>query len=564
MKKHFITLCLLGLAIQFTAHSLHDQLVAFNPNWKKYGDRLECSPEIQFKSDAALIQAHLVNVLHILHTNNTSHLTEDQLKSRDFMILNLENYCNDGNFPINREFLRRTPIFIDHNDTHCAVAYLLKQSGYEELARNIAREDNPGWLPFDKLQTDKNKHLLHELAQWQNSSGLTMEEVRLIQGAYDFYDENAFVALNRYELPQKPSCMVAYFDGRRGGKGNDYSEHNIWCKGEGKDGILHGKWIQNYTSELPWIVGYYNEGKRTGQWQEYYQGTNQLCRTENWRNDQLNGVRKRFSREGKLIEEILFVNGVAAEKTNYDLEKSLTWVRKPIDGEVVSTEVFTMDGRLLAKGIERIFNPGNLSWFQNIELTALNTAAITARDNQAGSFMLQYGSRSKGLGGLFNTLPLVQYHKEGNWIYYNEFSEAGFKENDDALIGAGLVNDFPHLSDVLLQDISLINKAVHHRFDSLQIAYEQNRLTDFIGSNANDYIHFHVSHHSSTFVTEQVNNYYSNFQTNPIILPSAYGQFNRNGEKIGEWSYIDSSGLLYKTENFILPEKKEHIVIEKK
>ena len=76
--------------------------------------------------------------------------------------------------------------------------------------------------------------------------------------------------------------MVKYFNKKQPKK-----KENVWLFGEGKNGKLHGRWIQNYRSGKPWIAGYFNHGQRSGQWKEYYQGTTKLCRTENWRNDKL-------------------------------------------------------------------------------------------------------------------------------------------------------------------------------------------------------------------------------------------------------------------------------------
>jgi hypothetical protein len=91
-----------------------------------------------------------------------------------------------------------------------------------------------------------------------------LDELKLIQGAYDFYLPNAFLLPNKYEVPQKPEQVVRYFDGKT---------KKVWCLGEGSDGDLHGKWIQNYSASLPWIEGYFEHGKRSGRWKEYYKGT---------------------------------------------------------------------------------------------------------------------------------------------------------------------------------------------------------------------------------------------------------------------------------------------------
>ena len=153
------------------------------------------------------------------------------------------------------------------------------------------------------------------------------------------------------------------------------ADNKTWLSGEGKNGVLHGKWIQNAAPDVPWIEGYFTNGMRSGKWKEYYQGTNILCRTEYWENDTLNGVRTRFDKEGKIIEEITFKKGVAAMKVNTDHRSGLKYNRQQSDSTTVYTTIVNLEGTLLAEGKESIFNPsGRLKWFQNIELTALNSA----------------------------------------------------------------------------------------------------------------------------------------------------------------------------------------------
>ena len=319
----------------------------------------------------------------------------------------LADYAAQGRFPINYYRQERIPVFIDEHDTHCAVGYLMQHTGHEHMARRIAATNNYAWV---REIEDEG------LAAWQEASGFSLEELKLIQGAYDFYYEHAFLLPNKYEVPQKPEQVVRYFEGK--------DKDKVWCYGEGTNGDLHGNWIQNYSSTLPWIVGYFEHGKRSGRWKEYYKGTDKLCRTEHWRNDKLNGIRTRYDREGRVIETILFKDGHAVTKTNTDHDKALRWVRSPLDSATVYTEVFTLEGALIAAGKERIHNPEGLSWFQNIELTALNTFAITARDGaprpEEGVMVRRFdiGSFQQQIPG---SHTLVQYRKEGEWVYYKDY-----------------------------------------------------------------------------------------------------------------------------------------------
>ncbi|MGV3636425.1 MAG: toxin-antitoxin system YwqK family antitoxin, partial [Flavobacteriales bacterium] len=361
--RPLITLCLFGLFI-FPSHAtnLLDQLRAFNPYWADHAIHLAGKPARTINNDVDYVQAHLAEVLGVLSLAPTSQLSADQLRSRRELTAVLADYARQGRFPINYYRQERIPVFIDEHDTYCAVGYLMRHTGEEAMARRITARNNYAWVR--EIEEPG-------LAAWQQASGFSLDELKLIQGAYDFYLENAFLLPDKYEVPQKPEQVVRYFEGR--------DKDKVWCLGEGAKGDLHGHWVQNYSATLPWIEGWFEHGKRSGRWKEYYKGTDKLCRTEHWRNDKLNGGRTRYDREGRVIETILFRDGRALVKTNIDEERGLRWVRTPIDSATVRTEAFTTEGGLIAAGKERIHNPEALQWFQNIELTALNSFAISAR-----------------------------------------------------------------------------------------------------------------------------------------------------------------------------------------
>lgn len=351
MKTILFTLLISFIGIHAHAHlTAYEQLCAFNPNWKKYPSSVPTIPAIHFKHDWQLVQFHLFHVLRVLDEADISDLTIHEKTNRARLIETLSTYCTSGRFPINTVSEKRTPVFIDAYDTHCAVGYLLKESGYGAIARDIAFQQNLAWVP--EIKSD-------ELLRLQQQSGLSLEEVKLIQGAYDFYAPGALTAYNKYEIPQQPQVIDRHFDEKDRRSRHD-RKSGQWLYGAEKNGVLHGKWIQNYSANLPWIVGFYENGKRTGQWKEYYKGTDILCRTENWRNDQLNGIRTRYDRNGKVIETIQFKNGQAVLKTNFDARQGIKWVRKPLGGDTVFTQVFDENGALLAAGNETVYNPGNL------------------------------------------------------------------------------------------------------------------------------------------------------------------------------------------------------------
>lgn len=564
MKK-YMSIVLMLLSVQLvSAKTFYEQLCEFNFNWKKYSDRAPAENKKVFLSDKEYIQAHLTNVLIILRENPTDHLTSEQRKVRAELIEVLDGYRERGLFPMNYYREERIPVFIDEHNTHCAVGYLLKETGYEKVARRISATDNYAWVK------DINDPAL---PKWQKFSGFTLEELKLIQGAYDSYMPGALFLPNRYEIPQKPEPMLVYFESELTGEQLEAKPENVWCKGEGRNGVLHGRWEQNYGPGIPWIVGYYSNGQRTGQWKEYYQGTNKLCRTENWRNDKLNGLRRRFDRSGKLIEEIFFKDGKAVTKKNYDLINARVSVRKPLDSTMVWTEIYTDNGQLLAKGLERVYNPGNLMWFQNIELTALNTAAITSRDFVTTSQPIFGGSGDPFMRGnqLYNAPPLVQYFKEGEWKYYMEFDDQytgdhGSKRQLNNL----LIEDYRNFGSDLSFKLSRFNDhQVRGEYDSLLLVFNSDYVEHVYGYGNNDYTHLRIFYQED--VEDQISpiigfhNYYpyevnamQTFRLSPRVKST--GEYNEEGKRVGLWKHYDQNNQLFKTENYLIPKKEEEMV----
>ncbi len=376
--------------------TLYDQLCAFNPNWANYHEHVKDQPTVIFNSDKDYIQTHLQQVVPILKQNPIAHLSLSQFATRNILIRHLESYAKAGKFPFNYYKRQRIPVFIDENRTHCAVGYLMQQSGYENLALQISQDNNYAWVKEIKIAG---------LEEWQQYSGFSLEELKLIQGAYNSYLHDAFFRIDRYEVPQKPRVMIVNFDLD---EVVNKQQNDTWCYGEGKNGVLNGKWLQYHSPGVIWIMGNHLNGLKHGEWREYYKGSKQLCRTEIWKNDTLNGIRKRFNKNGRLIEEIQFKNGNAICKTNYNLSDSTAYVRYLLDSTKVFTQVFNSRSTLIAQGIETIVNSGNLKWFQNIELTALNSIAQKAQHSEL-SPKIQ----------LYDPAPLVQYVKDSGWEYFS-------------------------------------------------------------------------------------------------------------------------------------------------
>lgn len=549
MKKTAITFFALLFLINVSATSLYDQLCAFNFNWKNYENQAPTGEARVFASDKEYIQAHLSSVLAILRSNPGNELSKEQFRSRMHLIGLLDGYRLTGNFPMNYYRNERIPVFIDEHNTHCAVGYLMQQTGHEDMARRISVTDNYVWV---KDIQDA------EVPAWQKASGFSMDELKLIQGAYDSYMMDAFILPNRYEVPQKPECMTAYFE-EPGVEPEKRTKWKVWLNGEGKNGVLHGRWEQNYSETLPWITGHYTHGKRSGKWEEYYQGTTQLCRTEFWDNDKLNGIRTRFDRHsGQIIEEILFKDGYAVTKTNY--EQGLKYVRAQIDSTLVWTDIYTSDGELIASGKEKIHNPGKLQWFQNIELTALNSFSLSSQSINVSN---NGGNNDLGYQGvdLYAAPPLVEYKKEGAWSYYN---------TTNAFSQYQLQNDYyGTLYHTFGQDFNRIVK-----YDSIRVDYVDNQIQHFYGYGATDFVHLFVEFHDPAplnvasmnvvslndyqfQIPIQEQRYFSRGYYQHVPVLKTTGQYNECGQKIGEWKHYDEKGVLYKLETFLVPRDDE-------
>ncbi len=548
MKNTIATLASLLLATLSQATSLSDQLRAFNPYWEHYGAAVDGIGAREINNDVEYVQAHLAQVLGVLSTAPTAHLTRSQQASREHLFMELADYARAGLFPINHHRPWRTPVFIDDHGTFCAVGHLMRHSGEEAMARRIAAADNYTWVSgIDDPG----------LGAWQLASGFSLDELKLIQGAYDFYIQDAFLLPDKYEVPQKPEQVVRYFEGK--------DKDKIWCHGEGSKGDLHGRWEQNYSSTLPWIVGYFEHGKRSGRWKEYYKGTDKLCRTEHWRDDKLNGIRTRYDREGKVIETILFKNGQAVTKTNIDHDKALRWVRSPIDSATVYTEIFTTEGGLIAAGKERIHNPEGLLWFQNIELTALNTYAITARDGaprpENGVFVPRFdqGMNEHQIPG---SHTLVEYRKEGEWAYYKDYLHQPVSEHVTLSREGIFALGYMHFGAQLYANIASYDHLdLTASYDSMHVVYRDDRMVDLFGYASTEQDHLQLSYHPS-FLLEDWHPRPRHFVGRvSSVRIKQIARLDARGSLIGVRVDYDLSGKVTREEHFYVPYKKEEDVL---
>lgn len=121
------------------------------------------------------IKVHLLETVRYLKSRSTSALSPIQLHNRKQAINQLEEYTSAGKFPQNEYLPYKTPIFIDNYNTHCAVGYLMQQSGDEPLAQTISTTEN-----FEYVKDIKTQGVDH----WASENGFILEELALIQPSY--------------------------------------------------------------------------------------------------------------------------------------------------------------------------------------------------------------------------------------------------------------------------------------------------------------------------------------------------------------------------------------------
>ena len=128
------------------------------------------------EDEVCSIQAHLEHVARLLLERDTAGMSSELRRARLLNLERLREYAGRGIFPRNRRFRGDlVPHFIDGRGRACAVGHLMIESGAGDLAREIARKANFGFLPeIDDPEAER----------WIEESGLTAEECAMIQPTY--------------------------------------------------------------------------------------------------------------------------------------------------------------------------------------------------------------------------------------------------------------------------------------------------------------------------------------------------------------------------------------------
>jgi hypothetical protein len=122
------------------------------------------------------IKNHLRIVEKELRRKNVNHLSFELQQKRAKNLDRLHTYWTNGLYPINRDFAdRRVPYFKDAVGTPCAMAYLIEQSGHQDLVNAVTKSNNHVYI--DNIYDGP-------IIEWINKSGLTKTEAARVQPTY--------------------------------------------------------------------------------------------------------------------------------------------------------------------------------------------------------------------------------------------------------------------------------------------------------------------------------------------------------------------------------------------
>jgi hypothetical protein len=181
MKKYALSFfALLLIAVQYNvaqqSNAIQEELIEVNQEWEQQQDATY--PEeinLTTSDDYDLIKLHLQLVEQTLRKRDVSHLSSSQRYNREQLLDALHSYWESEAFPINTQLTYRNPVFIDEQNNYCAVGHLIKASGNDVIAREIAATENFAFV----------KAIEHpQLLAWANNAGFTVDELAWIQPSY--------------------------------------------------------------------------------------------------------------------------------------------------------------------------------------------------------------------------------------------------------------------------------------------------------------------------------------------------------------------------------------------
>ncbi|MFK8056074.1 MAG: hypothetical protein AB8F78_08150 [Saprospiraceae bacterium] len=186
--RHFRFGALLGLLLflasearatlaPHTTASRYAHMHEVNARWLHEASPEFLLEEVQYHTEAERIADHLLRVATALESRDPQDLSAQQLQKRTEALSLLRAYAKTGQFPINAHHNERTPYFVDELGTHCAVGYLMRETGAKDIVEAISTETNYGYV-LEELG------VYPAIETWGIQHGFTTEELAWIQPGY--------------------------------------------------------------------------------------------------------------------------------------------------------------------------------------------------------------------------------------------------------------------------------------------------------------------------------------------------------------------------------------------
>lgn len=218
-----------------------EELYKINKEWLDYKDY---SPQghANFETDNDAIQTHLLLVCNYLKEKPTNSFNNRQLSNRNQLIEKLEQYANNKVFPTNSFHTERTPYFVDIYGVHCAVGFLMKESGHTDLVAKIKENENFKYI--EDIQTVG-------VSEWAEKYGFTVKELKWIQPSY-FPSSNLTQAIEEgangpvYKISRSNINNALIIAGKFDSLNLEpclnvgvYQNNQLSCLGDGVSGIIN-------------------------------------------------------------------------------------------------------------------------------------------------------------------------------------------------------------------------------------------------------------------------------------------------------------------------------------
>jgi hypothetical protein len=109
---------------------------------------------------------------------------------------------------------------------------------------------------------------------------------------------------------------------------------------------------------------------------------------------------------------------------------------------------------------------------------------------------------------------------------------------------------------------------VNANYDSIEVAYTSDQVQNFYAYSSENYLHLRIDYYTKEEMLVQNNRVWNNYDyifvfgynytpREPSLVIKSTGQYNRAGERIGEWLYYTTASEVCKSEMYFIPTREE-------